>query len=375
MRILHAYKIYKPDVEGGIPQVIATLTHNTPDDINSSIVVARSSGPTEHSVIDGVPVNAAYSFGTAFSTPISPAYLRAFLKGASTSDLIVHHAPFPLTDIALLAQKSRIPLVVHWHAEIIGRSLLKSALMPAIISSLKRAAKIIVAHPIMIQQSDLLKRFSDKCVAIPYGTDINYWSKINQLKVKAGQNSRSESSRLLVAIGRLVPYKGFSLLLQALQDIDAKLVLIGEGDLLPNLRRQANILGIEDRVVFAGKLPRSEMRALLQTANALVMPSISSAEAFGIVQIEAMAAGCPVINTNISTAVPFVARHKLEGLTVSVGDVAALREAILLILDNPEYARKLGNAAELRVRAEFDEDLFRQRNFDLYRSIVSDLRP
>jgi glycosyltransferase involved in cell wall biosynthesis len=180
---------------------------------------------------------------------------------------------------------------------------------------------------------------------------------------------------LIIAIGRLVPYKGFSVLLRAMQGIDAKLVIIGEGPLLNDLQSQADALGLSSNIEFAGRLSRDLIKTYLHSARMLVMPSISAAEAFGIAQIEAMACGCPVINTALLTAVPHIARHEKEGLTVAVGNVLELRQAINRLLNDIDLGMRLGKAGQIRAAEEFDGRKFQQRNLDLYRQLHKHRRP
>lgn len=371
MRILHAYKIYRPDVEGGIPQVMTTLTQNSPTDIESSILVARPKGPAREFMLGDVPVRASRAFCTAFSMPISPDYVASLAKAAEEADLVVHHAPFPLTDLTISLLNIRTRLVVHWHAEILNRAFLKALVAPAIRETLKRADRIIVSHPSIVDHSEFLLPYREKCVAIPYGVDYDYWSTLSSDETESVARIKMQSPKQIVAIGRLVPYKGFSVLLRAMQGVDAKLVIIGDGPLLKGLEREAQALGIAANVHFAGRLSRDLMKLQLHAAHLLAMPSISAAEAFGIVQIEAMSAGCPVINTALRTAVPHVARHECEGLTVPGADATELRRAILRMLNEPGLQRRLGKAGQTRAREEFGEQRFRERNYDLYRQLYA----
>src|ERR1700712_5717375 len=98
-KILHAYKVYPPDVEGGIPTAIATLCGCASTKFSNSILVARSQGLRRNYQSHGTPIEAVSSLGMLFSTPVAPYYPRAFLRHANASDIVIHHAPFPLTDI------------------------------------------------------------------------------------------------------------------------------------------------------------------------------------------------------------------------------------------------------------------------------------
>ncbi|MFL9501553.1 glycosyltransferase [Rhodopseudomonas palustris] len=372
MRVLHAYKIYRPDVEGGIPFAIGTLSQLGDEGISNRILVARDRGLRRRCLIDSVPVDARASFGTVFSTPIAPAFPAALLKEASNADILVHHAPFPLTDLAIPWLPKRIALIVYWHADIVKYSILKAALRPALRNTLRRADKIIVADERNISDSEILRDFADKCVVVPFGVDADFWSIVEASDVTRIEELRRRKSKMVVAIGRLVPYKGFDILLQAIKDIDCELVLIGQGPLAQELEVQAQRLGIADRVSFTGSLPTGDCKAYLHSAKVLAFPSISSAEAFGIVQLEAMACGCPIVNTALDTAVPHVARHNLEALTVPPGDPQALAAALRQIINDPPLRERLGEAGRQRVFAEFSRDRYLSRILSIYKDVTAD---
>jgi rhamnosyl/mannosyltransferase len=366
LRVLHAYKIYKPDVEGGVPEVISTLTQDAPQGLKSSILVARRQGLSRNYTIENIPITASGSVGTLFSMPIAPLYPTTLAWRSHHVELIVHHAPFPLTDLATVGLASGVALVVHWHAEITSRTFLKSMLAPAIHHALQRADKIIVSHPVIVDQSEFLPAYREKCIAVPYGTDTAYWNTLTELQQLAVHRIRERFPRLIVAVGRLVEYKGYSVLLHALQGLDAQLVIVGDGPQLSELTALADKLGIAERVVFAGRLERDAMKEYLHAARVMALSSVSRAEAFGLVQIEAMAAGRPVVNTELPTAVPHVMRHLMEGLTVAPGDADGMRDALRRLLNDGDLALRLGSAGRLRAQSEYSQELFRSRNFAIY---------
>ncbi len=370
LKVLHSYKVYRPDVDGGIPYVIATLARLTRERIDNRILVARRKGYFRQLVVDGVPVEAVTSFGTLFSTPLAPTFPGMLASRAGSCDILLHHAPFPLADLAMSFIPAKVALIVYWHADIIGFSLLKKLVTPALIRTLRRANRIIVADQSTIDGSELLRSFAHKCSIIPYGTDIDYWSVCSKDEHFAAQQLRQKYPRLILSIGRFVPYKGFSSLLQALKNIDGQLVLVGEGPLDRKLRDLARDLSLSDRVVFAGRLDASEMKAYMHAARVLAFPSITTAEAFGIVQIEAMAAGLPVVNTCLASAVPRIARHEREGLTVPPNNTDALAEAIRRILDDSSLALRLGAAGQVRARAEYSQDVYAARIRRLYHEVL-----
>ncbi len=376
MRILHTYKIFSPDVEGGIPTAIGVLVEKTDKDIKNSILVGRYFGAPKSYLLGEVPVVAVASLGTVFSTPLAPTFPYQFFKLSRQADIVVHHAPFPITDLAVLLGLPRTTgLVVHWHADMIGRPILRWLISPLIRRTLRRADRIVISHPLMIETSAFLKQQRHKCVVIPYGIDVEYWGGLSDKETSEVAALRQECPDLILAIGRLVSYKGFDVLFRAIALTKATVAIIGIGPLKSDLEDLTTQLGIRDRVRFLGDLERNEIRKFLHAARALAFPSITEAEGFGIVQLEAMAAGTPVINTSLATTVPLVARHEREGLTVPPRDEKALAAAIERLTQNPDLADTFGKAGRIRAIAEFTDAKFRGSYKQLYVGIMSTKTP
>jgi glycosyltransferase involved in cell wall biosynthesis len=373
MRALHAYKIYWPDGYGGIPQIISVLGRL--DGVQRRLLVARRFG-FGHCFHDGTDdVMAVGSFGTLFSTPVSPAYPFVLARQASQADLVVHHAPFPLTDMGLLfGLPSTTALVVHWHAEMIGRPLLARLISPLIHRTLERADRIVVSDSVMAVRSQLLAPYVQKCVVVPYGCDVDYWHAPDAAGRDAVDKIKSRYPRLIIAVGRLVSYKGFDVLLQAMRSVDAHTVIIGDGPLRQKLKALTSELGIAGKVTFLGSLPRDRVREYLHAARVFAFPSLNHAEAFGLCQTEAMAAGLPVVNTTLRTAVPLVARNGLEALSVPPGDVDALASALRALITDDALARRLGSAGFQRAHAEYDQSRFLMRVGEVYKEAVEQRR-
>jgi len=367
LRILHAYKIYRPDIEGGIPAVISSLAQGSDASTTHSILSARRFGAARRYTLDGVPVEAVASLGTLFSTPLAPGYIPAFVRRARSADVVVHHAPLPLNDAAiLLGLPDDTALIVYWHADVVGYPLLRRLVAPLIRRALARADRIVVSGQPMIDHSEFLRPHAEKCAVLPYGMDLDYWRTLDADGRARADELERQQPRHIVALGRLVGYKGYDALIRAMQTVDGHATIIGEGPLLADLQRQATELGVSSRIRFAGRLPRDEIKQLFHSAQVFAFPSVTEAEAFGIVQIEAMATGLPIVNTNLPTTVPLVARHNLEALTVAPGDPQALSQALNCILDDPALGERLGCAGQQRAMSEFDQAAFRTRMTAIY---------
>lgn len=187
-----------------------------------------------------------------------------------------------------------------------------------------------------------------------------------------------DGERLLVGIGRMVDKKGFRYLLDALPALfekhpDVRLVLAGGGDLLPTLQAQAQSLGLGDRVLFPGMLAHDEVLALLTRAEVFVMPSVrdekGNIDGLPIVVLEAMAAGRPIVATDLA-GMPLAVDHDKTGLLVPEKDPAALTQALDQLLADPGTARAMGEAGRQKIETDLSWDAIARRHDALYRQAV-----
>jgi rhamnosyl/mannosyltransferase len=150
------------------------------------------------------------------------------------------------------------------------------------------------------------------------------------------------------------------------------LLIIGTGPLEKELKNQAKQLGVEHRIVWLGRVSADELTGAYRAATALWFPSNVRSEGFGLVQIEAMASGCPVINANIvCSGVPWVSRHEKEGLTIPINDPVALAQAAKRLLNEPNLRDRLAKASRDRACKEFDHLTMAQRSFEIYEQVLS----
>jgi rhamnosyl/mannosyltransferase len=175
----------------------------------------------------------------------------------------------------------------------------------------------------------------------------------------------------VLGVGRLIYYKGFQYLVSAMKDVNAKLLIAGEGPLREELERQVEAEGTKDRVVLLGEKTPEQLIPFYQACDIFALSSVRG-EAFGIVQLEAMAAGKPVVNTNLDSGVPFVSRDQESGFTVAPRDSKGLAEAINRLLDDEPLRLRYGREARLRVEREFSVPAMTQAVLKLYGEALSD---
>jgi len=373
LRVLHAFKVYLPDIHGGIPTAIQQILVGLSAACRASVLVTRDRGGPATLSVEGIPVRRSYSLGTLLSMPIAPLYPLQFWRSARRVDLVAYHAPFPLVDLAVCVWfPRRCGLVVHWHADITERRRALPLVRAFIRQTLRRADRIIVSTPVMIERSEFLRPLAAKCEVVPFGIDTSYWGRLSPAEQDRVAELRRRYPRLVVAAGRLVRYKGFATLISSFAKVDGQLVILGAGPLQNRLRAQIEELGLEDRVECTGeRYETDDYKCLLHAARVFVLPSINAAETFGIVQLEAMACGCPIVNTSIPSGVSWLARDGEEAITVPPEAPEELARALNALLDDEAHAKKLGQNA-IRRAAEFTTVGSMERTLDIYRAVVAE---
>ena len=355
LRILQVNKFYPPHI-GGIETVIQQVSQGLKDRAEVSVLVCQPKGRGVREVCDGVPVTRCSSWRTVASCPVSFSFFREFRRMAKEADVIECHLPFPLADLACLLSRTKKRVVIAWHSDVVKQKKLLALYKPILRAFLRRADAIIVATQGHIDGSAFLPPFRDKCVVIPYGIPTAEYLQAPAAPILT-EKLRGKPLRKLLFVGRLVYYKGVDVLLRAFARTEGcALFLAGEGMLEPQLRQEAQTLGVADRVFFLGRLTDAQLRAAFRDCDFFVLPSVANSEAFGIVQLEAMVYGKPVINTALPTGVPLVSIHGETGLTVPPGDETALADAIRTLAEDDALREAYGAAAQRRVLEHFELD-------------------
>jgi len=359
MRVAHAYKFFKPEVEGEIPEAMDILARGlAARGHENTIVVARRRGRGLIEEEPGLRIDRCPSLGSILSLPVAPTYPLHLRRALKVADVLAVHAPFPLADPIAATLSPSTALVVHWHADIVRQKRTEAMLAPLSRRMLGRADHIIVAHESIFDSTPVLQSYRDKVSFIPYGIDVPRWQLTTSADDVSITRLRRQHPVLYVTVGRLVSYKGFDVLLKAMCLLDGHLVICGEGPERGRLQGLAREMGVEERVTFAGPVTALQMRRYLSAATCFVFPSVTEAETFGIAQLEAMARGVPVVNTALSTAVPHIARHDHEALTVPPGNVDALRRAMRTMAWDHELRQRLSAAARKRAEDHFSNSQF-----------------
>lgn len=366
MRVLHTFKLYRP-AAGGVISVMRDLVEAAPADVHSRVLACRSDGPARITV-GRAEVFRCLAPLEILSLPLAPSYPFRHFSMARDSDVVASHSPYPLGELTCAAAARWLPpYVVHWHSEVIEQQRMAKLLGPLTRRYLDGAAAILVSTPGHIEISPWLRRYREKCHVVPFGIRPSTVAATRPAGIPAGW-----PERFGLFLGRLVPYKGLSVLLDAASaDGAPPLLVAGGGPMDAMLRDAIQRRGLEGRIRLLGEVSEQEKAWLLHNARFLVLPSTGANETFGIVQLEAMAAALPVINTDAHPGIGWVARDGSEALTVQSGDPVALRDAMQRLVSDDAMAREFGQAGKERVAATFDYDAFVKRVFAIYRDVAA----
>lgn len=375
MRVLHLGKFFPP-YPGGMERHLADLTaaqaatglqvaalvHATPRDR------ARSTW-----IEDGVELEAVPCHGQLVFAPLSPSWPWRFARrlAAFRPDLLHVHLPNPSAFWMLASPAARrLPWVLHWHADIpedSGRLGLRLGypVYRRFENALNaRAARIVSTSAPYLAASRALASWRAKCDVIPLG--------IGAAPAAADVPAWPAPGMRLLAVGRMSYYKGFDVLLDALAQVPgASLLLIGGGELDAALRAHAERVGVAARVRFAGHVDDATLEAAYRACDVFCLPSIDRAEAFGIVLLEAMRAGKPVVASDIpGSGVGSVVQAGVTGALVPPRDAAALAVALQGLAGDAERRARYGAAGRARWEREYRMEAVTQRWLETYRAVL-----
>jgi rhamnosyl/mannosyltransferase len=357
LRILQVNKAYYPHV-GGIESLVRQYSEELgqrPDTEVKVLVCRDGRGKTYREKVNSADVTRAGSLGTYFSCPLSFSFIRLFRKMAKKADVIEIHVPFPLADLALLLSGFKGRVVIAWHSDIVKQKKLMLLYKPLMMKLLRRADCIITATKGHIDGSDYLPEFREKCRVIPYGITPEDYLSVKRKPVLT-EKLKDKNAVKVFFTGRLVYYKGVDVLLKAFTRVkNCELFIAGTGELEASLRSFAKENGIDGKVHFLGFLPDETLRQAYADCDIFVLPSVVKSEAFGIVQLEAMVYGKPVINTALPSGVPYVSVDGQTGITVPPSDDKALAEAVNKLAADRELREIYGKNAAERVKLCFSE--------------------
>ncbi len=385
MKVLMLSWEYPPKSVGGLASHVYDLTSALAEEgVEVHLLTCGGAGIPSFEQVKGVKVYRVDPYRVSspdfvtwvaqFNVALLERAIPLLMEG---NDFHVLHAHDWLVAYAARALKhaGRLPLVVTIHATEYGRNYGLHNDIQRHISDIEwwltyEAWRVICcSHYMEGEVKHVFQLPQDKINVIPNGVDAgNFASRSASAR---REEFAAPDEKIVFYVGRLVREKGVHVLIDAIPEVlsqypKAKFVIAGRGPCTEQLKQQAALLGVANRVYFTGYIDDEVRNSLYGWADAAVFPSLY--EPFGIVALEAMAARTPVV---VSDAGGFreIVRHGEDGLMAYANDSHSLAQNILAVLHNPDLASRLRENAYRRVLADFNWRIIARRTIDVYREV------
>lgn len=299
------------------------------------------------------------------ATMISPAMVMWLRRHCREYDIIHIHHPDPMAAVALWLSGYRGRVILHWHSDILKQKAILKFYKPLQSWVIRRADTIVGTTPVYVRESPYLSGVQEKVTFAPIGIEKITFNEQKVVTLRRLSGNR----RIVFGLGRLVEYKGFSCLVDAARYLpdDYVVAIGGMGPLEPDLREQIEKNGLEDKVRLLGYLDNDDVRAWMGACDVFVLSSVFKTEGFGIVQLEAMSCGKPVVATKIpGSGTAWVNEDGVSGLNVPVGDPEALADAVLRITADGKTYRGFSERALRRYEESFTTDAMVEKIMKIY---------
>lgn len=303
--------------------------------------------------------------------PISFDLAKDFRERVKSYDILHIHHPDIFAFLLVYLIRPQIPIVVHWHSDIIHQRIRKIFFRPIQEFVLNKSDAIICTSQNYADGSKDLKSYRNKVKVAPLAVDPS--SMTEDAGFTSKLKERFKGKKVIFSLGRLVPYKGFHLLIEAAKHLpnDYLIIIGGEGPLRKKLESLIASNNLSDKVMLIGKVPDSQLASWYKTADVFCLPSVNKAEAFGVVLLEAMSFGTPLVTFDMEdSGVSFVNKNNVTGLVVHEQTPSALATSMCKIAKNQELKSQMSQKCKQRVKEEFTLDVMEHNLRNIYGGIM-----
>jgi Glycosyltransferase len=365
LKILQLGKFYP--IKGGVEKVAYELMLGVSSRgirCDMSCAASRGNGKI-HIINDHASLITTKSLTKLASTMISPNMIFALKKFCDRYNIIHVHHPDPMACVALFLSGYKGRVILHWHSDIIKQRVLLNFYRPLQSWLIKRADIIIGTTPTYLEESPFLKGYKEKLRCIPIGIDpvnVDEYSS-RQLRKKYG------NKKIVFSLGRLVEYKGYEYLIESAKYLPEDYIILigGTGPLKESLEEKIRVNNLSSKVEMIGRIEDSDLSKYYAGCDIFCLPSIYKTEAFGIVQIEAMSCGKPIVATSIPhSGVPWVNKNNISGINVMPRSSKELADAIIKITSNTSVYNKYSIGAKERFNALFRKEKMIESCLEVY---------
>lgn len=368
MKILHFYRTYFPDSQGGLEEVIRQICLTTkPFGVENRILTISDRPSSEPIVREEAVVYQVKKNIEIASCTIGVDAIKRYRELAEWADVVHLHYPWPFSDVVSLISGSRRPTVLTYHSDIVRQNVLKWVYAPLKTRYLASVDRIVSTSPNYAESSPTLSSYKSKLDVIPIGIDRASYPSVSEEQLSA--TAVKYGTGFFLFVGVLRYYKGLHILLKAMKNANYTLLIAGAGPMDEKLKEQARSLGLSN-VEFLGYVPDDEKIALYHLCRAVILPSHLRSEAFGVSLLEAAMYGKPLICAEIETGTTYINIHEKTGLVVKPDDSDALRCAMDTLNRDESLSRTFGEAASRRYEALFTGKAMGERYYQLYRTLA-----
>lgn len=368
VRVVHIYKDYYPPTCGGIEIAINRLIEGTRDACDDiRVIISGRQMFTEPVEVEGTPVLRVGEWGRFLSAPVAPMF--PYWLSRVEADILHYHIPNPTAVLSHLVARPRGKVIVHYHSDIVRQKRWLGVYGGFRHAFLRQADRIIVTSPTYMKTSDTLAPYQDKCSVIPFGVSPDAYQATPAVQAQAQTLRKRYGERMILFVGVLRYYKGLHVLLEAMRHVDGRLVIVGDGPLLPDLLRSIQALPYADRIILVGQV--ESVLPYYHAADMFCLPSIFRSEAFGLVLLEAAACGLPLVSTELGTGTSYINQHEETGLVVPPLSAEALAQALNGLLEDEPKRNQFGQAAQNRIHQHFTYEQMTRNVLELYHDVLA----
>ena len=373
MKILHVVKTYIPFTKGGIEEVIRLFSIEYIKH-GHEVSVFACYDPKSNSNKGVIKINVEsvdcifFPFLVNFlSSPFSKGMIDYYNEVNEMYDIVIFHAPWPQIDLMIKNRKNP-KNVVFYHADALSNFAFGYAekIYNKINSfSLRKADSIIVTSDNYKKSSPYLKKFLSKTSSFPLALNSNHPSINNETMFEF--EVLFEKDSFVLFLGALREYKGIDFLIDCARKTNRIIVVAGGGKNLETYKVKAS--GIKN-LFFLGFVSEHQKSWLLDNCYLLILPSINRGEAFGVVILEALVRGKPVISTELKTGTSFVNLNGITGYVIEPYDIQGMVSKIDSLFDDEKLYLSMSRQAVQRVNDFFDIDKIALDHLNLFYSLL-----
>lgn len=369
LRILHVYRTYLPETQGGLEEVIRQICGSCARQgvQNRVLTIAnvkhREVLTRDEAVVIRYPRNMVIA-----SCDMSFKAMSAFQDESEWADVLHYHFPWPFADVMHLCNRIRKPSIMTYHSDIVRQILLLNIYRPVMKTFLGKMSTIVATSPQYLKSSNVLQTYKDKVQVIPFGLDPGSYPAVDQATLE--RLERDVGRDFFLFVGVLRYYKGLHVLLDAVKDTDLPIVIAGTGPKEAGLKRKAERYKLRN-ILFLGHVSDEVKVGLLTLARAVVLPSCLRSEAFGVTLLEGAMFGKPLISTELGTGTSYINLDSVTGYVVPPDDPRRLQKAMLNLQMDSALSQRMGMAARERYLKTFSVEQMGLRYTAAYRQAVS----